>query len=545
MSNPQQKDLDFWKKKVQSEGGKLKNYWYARLFTNQFEISTGFYKDKRVLDIGCGPRGTLEWADMVKERIGLDRYADRYSELGTDKQEMEYISAWAESIPLEDNSFDVVSAFNSLEYMSDISAAFQEIYRVLKPGGVCLLLCDITLDYQQKKSLDSPTQFLESLQQNWETIEAKYYEKKSSGIYQCIDDGIEYDLQDTSQRGFIASVLFCKPNEVQNVVVSSPKVSVIVPVRENICYLWQTIESILKQTYTNYEILVIDRGLDSRISQRLKPYNNQIKYLHQKDLDFVAALNYAVSKAKGEFIAFLDTDNFWTREDRLSRQMHRFTVQSTLGLLHSGWSIVDDRDRNIIHLQPWEKVPELNLEAWLQYQYVDLNALIVSAKWLQRVNAFDEQLKTFYGLDLVLRLSLAGCKSSWLKQVTTTNRKNINSNENEDPQASKNLLDILNRFFNNPDIPEHIGQIESSVRYASIVQIAWDSYERDNIPLAIEYLSQSRQFSPYLRVETISDWIDRFNCLSQESNSEFDVDSLCDLNEWKNLEHNWISSYSP
>ena len=535
MSTAQQKDLDFWKKKIKGEGGKLKNSWYQKLFTSQFTIPLGFYTDKKVLDIGSGPRGTLEWADKAQERIGLDRYAEGYAELGTDEQKMEYVSATAESIPFDDNYFEIISAFNTIEYINEPQIVFQEIKRVLKPGGICLLLCDINTGYQQKNQINSPNDFTELLKQNWEIVEAQYYEKKSSGIYKCIDDAVSYDFQDASERSFIASIIINKTNPVEVVVSSQPKVSIIIPVEQNISYLWQAFESIFQQTYTDYEILVVDNSCNSKVSDRLKPYINNIKYIKEENLDTVSILNKAISQARGELITFLDSNNFWNRTDRLTRQVHRFNIQATLGLLHSGWSVVDEIDNKILDVEPWHKISELDLKAWLQYQYVDLNALMISKKWLDKVGGFDSQLKTFYALDLVLRLSLAGCKGSWLKQITTTNRKYQNTKNTNNPSDSETLLDILNRFFSRPDLSHDIKQLESDIRYNSIIQTAWDNYNLGRLSLAVKYLSKSKQFSPYLRVETISDWIERFTILSQEANSQFDVDSLCDLSEWKNL----------
>jgi len=54
------------------------------------------------LDIGCGPRGSLEWADMTKERYGLDPLANEYLKLGADKHKMKYVASGAEKIPFED-----------------------------------------------------------------------------------------------------------------------------------------------------------------------------------------------------------------------------------------------------------------------------------------------------------------------------------------------------------------------------------------------------------------------------------------------------------
>lgn len=63
------------------------------IFIQFFGLDNDYYNGKKILDIGCGPRGSLEWADKAKERIGLDPLVDDYVKLGTDKHMMNYVSS--------------------------------------------------------------------------------------------------------------------------------------------------------------------------------------------------------------------------------------------------------------------------------------------------------------------------------------------------------------------------------------------------------------------------------------------------------------------
>ena len=106
-------------------------------------LEPNFYAGKDVLDIGCGPRGGLNWADMARRRVGLDPLADDYRELGIDSHPMEYIAAGAERMPFEDASFDIVASLNSLDHVDDLEAAIEEIKRVLRPGGYLVLVVEV------------------------------------------------------------------------------------------------------------------------------------------------------------------------------------------------------------------------------------------------------------------------------------------------------------------------------------------------------------------------------------------------------------------
>ena len=109
---------------------------YLYFFTSYFNLDIQDYKGKKILDIGCGPRGRLEWADMSSERIGLDPLANSYLKLGANKHKMIYINASAEEIPYENEYFDFISTFNSLDHVDDLNQVIREIKRVLKTGGL-------------------------------------------------------------------------------------------------------------------------------------------------------------------------------------------------------------------------------------------------------------------------------------------------------------------------------------------------------------------------------------------------------------------------
>jgi ubiquinone/menaquinone biosynthesis C-methylase UbiE len=135
-------ELRFWERKRREEGN-LAHDHYEQFYTTVFGLSREFYEGKRVLDIGCGPRGSLEWADCATERIGLDPLADDYLKLGADRHKMKYVKAAAESVPFPNGYFDVVTSFNSLDHVDKPNPAILEIIRVVKSGGTCLLIVEI------------------------------------------------------------------------------------------------------------------------------------------------------------------------------------------------------------------------------------------------------------------------------------------------------------------------------------------------------------------------------------------------------------------
>lgn len=120
--------------------------WYEYFFTAFFGLTRSDYAGKRLLDVGCGPMGSLEWADIASERVGLDPLAEEYRSLVEHKHAMRYCAAPAEAIPYPDGYFDFVSTFNSLDHVDDVDLAIGEIKRVVRPKGSILLIVEINHD---------------------------------------------------------------------------------------------------------------------------------------------------------------------------------------------------------------------------------------------------------------------------------------------------------------------------------------------------------------------------------------------------------------
>jgi len=202
------RELYYWKS-VKKEEKDLSSKHYQQFFTSNFDLNKEFYINKKILDIGCGPRGSLEWADMASERIGLDCLADEYLKLGADKHKMTYVNAPAEKIPFDDDYFDIISSFNSLDHVDDIDNTIKEIKRVLKPKGIFLLITDVNHEPTVTEPLTLSWDIINEFEPEFEKIEEKHYEKQN-GIYKSIRENRIYDHTDVTKRPGVLSVRFKK-----------------------------------------------------------------------------------------------------------------------------------------------------------------------------------------------------------------------------------------------------------------------------------------------------------------------------------------------
>ncbi|NES42262.1 glycosyltransferase family A protein, partial [Moorena sp. SIO2C4] len=104
------------------------------------------------------------------------------------------------------------------------------------------------------------------------------------------------------------------------------KVSVIIPVYKVEKYIAATVESVLAQTYKNFELLLIDDGSPDNSIQICQQINDpRIKIIRQDNQGVSAARNTGIRHAQGEYIAFLDGDDLWVPEKLEKHVLHQET----------------------------------------------------------------------------------------------------------------------------------------------------------------------------------------------------------------------------
>lgn len=112
---------------------------------------------------------------------------------------------------------------------------------------------------------------------------------------------------------------------------AKPLVSVIIPTYNRTKVICRAIDSVLNQTYQNWELIIVDDGSTDATKKKITPYlkNKKIKYFKKKHSGVSASRNFGLKKAKGAYISFLDSDDEYLN-NRLEKQLHFMIYKNAL-----------------------------------------------------------------------------------------------------------------------------------------------------------------------------------------------------------------------
>ncbi len=189
-------------------------------------------------------------------------------------------------------------------------------------------------------------------------------------------------------------------------------VSVVIPLYNKESYIVATLQSVMNQTYANLECIIVDDGsTDKSVEMAIKFISdNELPWrlFSQKNSGQTKARNYGIHQARGEYIAFLDSDDLWP-VNKIELQVGALEKNPNSVLVLSSYAIFSE-GRSIPRVVRHKNTKKMNAH-WLDMRGFGggLESLgLLRRITLDRVGLFDESLSTSSGLDLSLRLQKIG-----------------------------------------------------------------------------------------------------------------------------------------
>ena len=229
-----------------------------------------------------------------------------------------------------------------------------------------------------------------------------------------------------------------------HLVETQPIVSVIIPCYNQGRYLSRAIESVLEQTYRQFEIIVVDDGSADDTKTVATSYP-EVKYVFQRNQGLAAARNTGIEYCSGSLLVFLDSDD-WLVSDALQINLTYILQQPELAFVSGSYMLfyeLENKVRKVIY-----EVKGDNYIQMLLGNYVGMIATVMFRKWIFDSIRYDTSLKVCEDYDLYLKITRVypAIQHEKLIAVYRMHDKNLSGNHIRMLKTSTSLLDRQKKF---------------------------------------------------------------------------------------------------
>jgi len=281
---------------------------------------------------------------------------------------------------------------------------------------------------------------------------------------------------------------------------TSPLVSVIIPTHNRSTNLVRSIESVLRQTYNNFEIIVVDdnspgsqfRAEAERLMERYKNHDS-INYIkHLKNRNGAAARNTGIKFSKGDFIAFLDDDDEWLPL-KLEFQVDYLLKKSTHDVCYC--LSLKYKNGKDYYKTIYDKEGDLTLDVLSLESEVYTPSLIFKKELLQHINGFDESFLRHQDFELLIKL-FRSYKIGCVKEHLVIVHVDDNCHQLDFSDFKSNKIFFLNLFKNS--INEFSENDQNKIYHSHDLELFYRALQSKQLKFSFLYFLKSLKRPRYL-----------------------------------------------
>lgn len=209
------------------------------------------------------------------------------------------------------------------------------------------------------------------------------------------------------------------------------KVTVVIPNYNYGPFIAETLHSVLKQTYQDFEVIVIDDGSKDQSCQIVEDlklqFKGRLRLIRQKNQGVAVARNTGITAAQGEFIAFLDADDIWL-ESTLATTMKFLQDNSNYGMVYGNTEFFESKTGKILGRNHGEGSPKIPYtgkcveKLFVRGNFIPLMTVLIRKSIFTYVGLFDPQFRVGEDLDLWMRIA-GKYEIGYIPQVLTRVRR--------------------------------------------------------------------------------------------------------------------------
>jgi len=236
------------------------------------------------------------------------------------------------------------------------------------------------------------------------------------------------------------------------------RVSIIIPTHNRSQLLRVAVESALAQTYPNLEIIVVDDGSTDNTARMMGHYAGRVLYIRQANQDVAAARNTGIRAASGEYLTFLDDDDF-ILPTKLERQVQLLDARPEIGLVHCGYYHTDEAGNPIDRVT---FLPEGDvLKELVCGNFIWVGAPLIRRECFDQTGVFDDEIPAVGAdWDMWLRIAQAGYLFACVQEPLGAYRMHQDSMLANVAGLEHATLVALDQVFANPALPAGVVAIK-------------------------------------------------------------------------------------
>ena len=214
-------------------------------------------------------------------------------------------------------------------------------------------------------------------------------------------------------------------------IEAMPRVSVVIPTYNCAHYLGQAIESALTQTFTDFDVIVVDDGSKDHTADVVHRYSARVTYLRQENRGLPAARNHAIRRSSSDLIALLDADDWW-EPTKLEKQVALIDRDDQIALVYTDLKVIYDDGAVIssfLASRPLAKDGYV-FDDLIQSGFILPSTVLLRRSCVQEAGLFDETMRSHEDIELWLRLchrwKVAGVRESLVNRRQGTQNMTAN-----------------------------------------------------------------------------------------------------------------------
>jgi len=246
----------------------------------------------------------------------------------------------------------------------------------------------------------------------------------------------------------------------------TPAVSVVIPVYNATQYLRETLDSIRAQTFTDYEVIIVNDGStdNEELERILQSHPLPIVYVSQENRGVSAARNAGIKVARGKFYAQLDADDQW-HPDYLATQVGILSGDSSIALVYPNAVIFADSSNSgaeFMKISPSEG--EVTFASLIREKCTVMTSVTARMNAIKSAGMFDEHIRSCEDFDLWLRIVKKGGRIIYHRHLLARYRRRPGSLSSDRVWMTANLLSVLEKTANTLDLtPEERETLDKEI----------------------------------------------------------------------------------